>query len=471
MIGSLLSLCVGFLCTAILTRLISTVEMGKYSMYTTVGTLVVSIVYLGLDQAYVRFYFEEKEGARQNLLKKCLTLPLMLTVVVSVGILLFYRPFSTYVIGEESILLTALFCVYMFGLVVDRFLLLKVRMLQKAFIYSFLNVTRKVSYLGLAIILFYYAYHDTSWSLIVPVTIAEIFVIFGALWAGTSKSSVRKEGSKTSNAELVKYGLPFIFSTTVTILFHSTDKFMLKSLMDYNQIGLYTGAQNIVNLLTQVQNIFSTFWVPVAFEHFSNKANDSDFFIRINKIISYVMLVLFLIILCAKDIIIYFLGERYRNASFIFPFLAFMPIMYTVSETTVIGINFMKKTSYHVWISLCCVIVNAIGNFFLIRQFGAIGAAISTGLSYVVFFLLRTILSNTVYPVKYATVRFLVACVFVAALAGIASFSHVTWWYVIIAFGLFLIISFMYKDILTDLFGYVRLIIGRVRGEKSITHS
>ena len=51
MIGSLLSLCVGFLCTAILTRLISTVEMGKYSMYTTVGTLVVSIVYLGLDQA------------------------------------------------------------------------------------------------------------------------------------------------------------------------------------------------------------------------------------------------------------------------------------------------------------------------------------------------------------------------------------------------------------------------------------
>ena len=119
MIGSLLSLCVGFLCTAILTRLISTVEMGKYSMYTTVGTLVVSIVYLGLDQAYVRFYFEEKEGARQNLLKKCLTLPLMLTVVVSVGILLFYRPFSTYVIGEESILLTALFCVYMFGLVVD----------------------------------------------------------------------------------------------------------------------------------------------------------------------------------------------------------------------------------------------------------------------------------------------------------------------------------------------------------------
>ena len=71
---------------------------------------------------------------------------------------------------------------------------------------------------------------------------------------------------------------------------------MMKELTDYSQIGLYTGAQNIVNLLTQVQTVFSTFWVPVAFEHFSKNPEDKDFYIRVNKIVSCGMLLIFVLI-------------------------------------------------------------------------------------------------------------------------------------------------------------------------------
>ena len=45
-----------------------------------------------------------------------------------------------------------------------------------------------------------------------------------------------------------------------------------------------------------------------------------------------------------KDLIILLLGKDYREASMVIPFLVFMPLMYTISETTVGGIDFKKAS-------------------------------------------------------------------------------------------------------------------------------
>lgn len=233
-------------------------------------------------------------------------------------------------------------------------------------------------------------------------------------------------------------------------------KLMLNAMTDYNQVGLYSGAQNIVNLLTQVQTVFTTFWMPVAFEHYAKKADDKEFFVKINKIVSYGMLLIAILLLCTKDIVVLFLGKKYRDAVYVFPFLAFMPIMYTVSESTVMGINFMKKSSYHVWISLISAVTNVIGNYFLIKSFGAKGAAISTGLSYIVFFIARTVLANKVYKINFALGRFFVSIVVVYFLAIMASFMNVTPLFLSVAIITTIVVSFLYRDILKESMSYVR---------------
>ena len=44
-----------------------------------------------------------------------------------------------------------------------------------------------------------------------------------------------------------------------------------------------------------------------------------------------------------KDLLVLLLGEDYRGASVMIPFLCLSPIMLTISDTTVIGITFSKK--------------------------------------------------------------------------------------------------------------------------------
>ena len=451
--GAILTLIVGLITTPILTRLITTEEMGKYSMFITLGSLFSSILYLGLDQSYVRFYNDEREDSRVYLLRKCILVPTIATLFVSSIVLVAYHQISEIIIGQTSLFVSLVFSVYLLGLVIDRFWLLKVRMAQKAGLYSLLNIIRKLSYLLCAVILYYQITGNSSWTLIIAVTVAEGVLLLCARFAEHGNWHIKDKNLLTSTTQLFLYGLPFVFSTTITHIFNSTDKLMLKALSNYHEIGLYSGAQNIVNLLTQVQMVFTTFWMPVAYEHYSKNPDEKDFFVKVNKIISYGMMIIAILLLCTKDIVVLFLGKNYQGAVFIFPFLAFMPIMYTVSESTVMGINFMKKSSYHVWISVACACANAVGNYFLIKAFGAKGAAISTGLSYVLFFVLRTILANKVYPIKFATGKFMICCVMVYALAVVSSFQRTSILFLILCFGVTLIISVLYRDVIKMGFG------------------
>ena len=75
--------------------------------------------------------------------------------------------------------------------------------------------------------------------------------------------------------------------------------------------------------------------------------------------------------------------------------------MYTISETTQCGITYSKKSYHNITVSLIACIVNIIGNIILVPMIGIKGAAISTGFSYIVFFLMRTVISNYYYKVDF----------------------------------------------------------------------
>ena len=89
--------------------------------------------------------------------------------------------------------------------------------------------------------------------------------------------------------------------------------------------------------------------------------------------------------------------ESYQGALTVFPFLLLYPIMYTISEVTVMGIYFKEKTIYTLLITAVAAGANVALNWVLIPRFGAVGAAAATGLSYVVFFWCRTLVSRRLW--------------------------------------------------------------------------
>jgi O-antigen/teichoic acid export membrane protein len=66
------------------------------------------------------------------------------------------------------------------------------------------------------------------------------------------------------------------------------------------------------------------------------------------------------------------------------------PLLYTLSETTVIGIGISKKTSFALVASVLAFLLNFVLSYLLIPIYGSKGAAASTCLSFLLFFVLRT---------------------------------------------------------------------------------
>ncbi|MDZ7543472.1 oligosaccharide flippase family protein, partial [Clostridium perfringens] len=93
-IGSIITLILGFISSPIITRMISPEENGKFGMFNTVTNLLLVIGMLGLDQAYVRYYYDEEEENRGKLLRNCIKLPLIINLFVGVLIIVFYKPIS-----------------------------------------------------------------------------------------------------------------------------------------------------------------------------------------------------------------------------------------------------------------------------------------------------------------------------------------------------------------------------------------
>ena len=447
-LGNLIVFALGIFSIPIVSRMIDPTQNGKASMFITYTNLIVLVLTMGIDQAYIRYYNDEDERNRGKLLRRCIKIPLITNIALGIVLLAFYKPISNLILDETSFLVVLLLLIHSTANILSNFAMVHVRMKQKGKAYSMLGVINKVSYLALMFI-FFYIFKDNYITMILATVLSNfIMVVIAIIYEKEDWFVFNNNELKTSTKDLFSYGLPFIFSMAITWVFQSIDKISIQNFSnDYAQIGLYTGAMYIIALLNTVQGAFTTFWTPVAFEKYATNPQDKKFFININEIVSVVMLLISVGLIATKDIIIILLGEKYDGAQFIFPFLVLMPIMYTISETTVLGINFSKKTKYHIYIASFAAISNIIGNLLLVPKLGAKGAAISTGLAYGVFFIFRTYFANKFYKIDFKFLK-LGICVFF-----IYKFNTTI---LILTVVSVLVILFAYKRIIIDMVNLVK---------------
>lgn len=403
-IGGYISLIIGFFTVPITTRLINPEQYGIFSLFNLVINLGLLVFLLGFDQGFVR-YFNEEEN-KYSLLYLSIKYPLLLFLACIPLIIIFRNKMSYFIYKENNFYMLIIFIISLFFSIINRFSFLIVRMNKRGLIYSFLQIFKQI-FNFILIILIYKLYGNSYKVLILSYSFSLILVtILSVLFEKRIWINDNRENLNTNIRNLFNYGYPFILTMSLTWLFESADKLIIKLFSNLVELGLYAAAFKIIALINVIQSGFTMFWVPAAYEKYSQEPNNKVFFNQVFNYISFIMFLLAIIVLMSKNLMILLLGEKYYLASQIMPCLVFMPIMYTVSETTVLGINFSKKTKYHIIVSLITAIFNIIGNMVLVPKFGAIGAAISTGIAYFLFFYLRTYFAKKLIDYNFKLKRF-----------------------------------------------------------------
>ena len=452
-IGGYVNAVIGFFMLPFITRILTPEEYGIASLILV--DMLVIMCSMGLDQGLVRFFYEEDEDNRGRLLYNSISYPIIFFFILSIILFIFKDKITFFILNKNDNFLWKVILVSILFRILHLFSILIIRMQQKGKLFSFFNILLKVS--EFLFILILYKIYKNSYKILILASLfsfilTSLLSIFfeRKIWTFSGKEKITKK-------ELLKYSFPLVLTMGLTWLFASADKLTIKYFSDLNQVGLYSSSFKIVSIISVIQSGFTTFWTPIVYEHYSKNPEDTLFYKKANDYLSIIFFSMGLGILIFRDLIVFLLGDKYYLSKFIIPMLIFIPVMYLISETTVMGISFKKKSKYFLYISIVVSITNILGNIILVPFLGAKGAAISTGVSYILFFALRTYFSNKLINFNFNLKRIYFIIILILGYALFLTFYDNIFLNIGIGILLQIIIIVAYFPILKELyFKYIK---------------
>ena len=423
--GNFVVLLLGLIQLPLTTRILATDEYGKTTMYTTAVTVIYIFAILGLDQAYIRYYY--KEGVnRKTLFVQCLVPPFVLISLLAVVYCIFSDVLNIFLFGETGISIIIPVVAYTVISVFERFLFLNIRMDQNGVLYSNLNILSKVLILSFIILFallwgndFRAVIYAMSCSLGTVTLICGIRYLFVTRKERVTRHDIREE-------ELLRYGIPFIPMLLMEWLLSSMDKWSIKIFNDFSQTGIYGSAMQIMSIILTVKITFVAFWSPVAMEKYETCSEEecSVFFRDMFDRVQFLCMCAAFLLTAFRGVIVLILGKSYREAVSIIPFLTLMPILSTLFEMTGQGVKFTGKIKYFNYASFAAIVCNLIGNTLLVPRYKGVGAALATAVTYLVYFCLGTYFALKCYPVRYRLKNFTISMILYCIYAAYATLTE-----------------------------------------------
>ena len=436
-IGPILGAVISFASVPITTYFINPHEFGKASMFTVVQTLIITFIYLGIDQSYAREYnFSDN---KKKLFMNALIMPVSFSVLISIIICFFQEDFSRILFNSSEYKeISYLFSIMLVFSVFERFFLLSIRMEERALEYSAFSIFVKLTIFLCTLFLIATGRRDFStivYSTIIGQLIGDIFLFIKHRRLFIFKLDF-------FDIRLIKkmivFGVPLVLAASVNSLLNSNGRLFLRGNSTYYDLGIYDAALKVANMLQIVQTAFTSFWVPTAYR-WNKEQKSLKHFSFIGDFLLLVMTILFFLLLLCKNLIVLLLSVKYVETQYIIGLLALAPILYTISETTTLGIPFSGKSYYNIFVSIISVVPNIILNYILVPNYGVRGAAISAAVAYILFCISRTFFSRKCgFRVSFKKQIFNIICFFLAAIVN--SFSgklpfFITFFIMIISLG------------------------------------
>ena len=418
-LGPVIAAVVGFITVPIVSFFIDADQFGLASMFTVLNNALTIIVLVGFDQAYMREYNEIND--KSKLFINALFIPFVLTIFFGVIIFIFRNNFALWLFDDYSKSLPIICLIVSMPLfLIERFFLLMLRMQEKGFKYSIWSVVSRVLNLVIVVILLK-NYKSTFESVIYASLLSQIITSFSLIIFEHGNITINfKKIDKTMLKRMLSFGLPILPATCMSWALSSMDLIFLRTMSNYTEVGIYSMALKFVSIMLIVQASFTSLWAPIAFKWYKENQSKKKYEM-VTESVSFIMILLFGFVLLFKNMITLFISDAYYSSIFILPFLLFYPVFYTISETITVGISFSRKTYYNMFVSFISLIVNLFLNYTLIPIYGGKGAAFATGISYLLFFWLRTIFSRKVWY-KFPIIKFVILTIESIFIAVVNSF-------------------------------------------------
>jgi len=391
----------GFITFPIITHSLGPEDYGTLALYGTLFSLVNSIGFLGLNTAVTRFVAgKENIKPDSQLIAKIINNVLLHSLLLSMIFFLLIQTFHYY--GHFDKNLVIIFSIYGFLQILVNVLTMLARALKRFYVIA--NNKMLIAILSMIGVLIYYFMISLSIRSIILVQIMSTFFGFIFLYIVLKNAiSFRAGFDLNLFKRMIKYGFPLVFGFAYIYVFKFSDRFFLLNFLNMESIGLYHAADKISKLADIPLIPIGMVLFPTLMKYQKKMETDRIFSI-INTtqvlLIIYIGVIMVILIPNVENVYHVLSGFELKNNILIITALASALVFQKLQYIFIIPLMLIDKTKI---IGVCYAIlclVNLILNYFLIKHYGLIGAALATLLIPSAFYLFNVNLSNRYYKTK-----------------------------------------------------------------------
>ncbi len=405
-------------------KYLSAADYGKLSILESSSLLLITFFGFGLNYALERWYWDNDYINK----RKSITFTLLVTIVFLTaffwGIMSFFsKDISFLVTGDKDwgyIVTLLMICSAFESLILIPTTLLRLEEKPALFVSS--NIIRFIIYLASTI--FFLIFRKTGLEGIYEARLLSLISIFLILIPYIIKSSTFKI-EWAALKDMLFFRLPLVLSTISYVIFNITDRFTLRVMGEssFQDVGIYNLGFTLTNSVKVI--VIASIWLSVRplIYKMMNDPTAKRFYSKLMKYMMFCISCLMLVItVFGQEVILVLSGNKIFNQSFyIIPIISIAIIFDTLKEIAQsIGLNIVKRTSVIGVMMVAITILNITINIILIPLIGIFGAATSTAISQIIFFIFIYRYSQKYYPVPYEIKKILSLVLVFSIISGLS---------------------------------------------------
>jgi O-antigen/teichoic acid export membrane protein len=403
--GDILSKGIAVFTLPLYTRYLSTADYGAAITLLTAVILASILLRLGVGEAFIRFYFDDEDPARRDLIAGGAVLFVaVVTTAAAIGCVLLAGPLSRALLGFHD---RPLFAIAVLGLWAFTNLEIAYALLradERAGTYlraSVLNVLVSVALTVFLVV----SQHQRARGLLAGNYIGSTVVLIGLWWVERRRlaAPLRRSAARAAVPlrRMLAFGLPTVPADAGVYALQVIDRAYLFRTRSHGAAGLYAGAVQLATVVFVAVRGFQYAWPPLAY----SIADDAEAARLYALVTTYYSLatgvVVAAVALLGRWLVRLLLAPRFYGAHSALPWLALGWALYGLYLVFVVISGRALRTRRNLPAAAAGLAVNVVALVVLVPAIGIAGAGIALCAAYAAMLVVMFLLTRRLFAISF----------------------------------------------------------------------
>ena len=410
-IGTVLQKIIGVILLPFYTRALIPAQYGVLDTLSTLTFFLSTIFGLGLAGATSRYFFiAEGDDEKKKLLYTSATIRLISYSIPAVLLIIFSSEVSVILFDSNEyspVIIATAFLIYFSAQQAIQSQIF--RFYREPIKFTFVTVIKAIIYPASGILLVVVLQWGVLGATLASLITSVITLAIGYFYF-VRKKYIR-QFSWLWAKKMLKFGFPLIFASILSWVNSVSDRFFLLHYQDLSQIGLYsiasTFSQPILLVNAALTMAFGILLMSLySEEKDDNKPKTKAFLTKIwYTYLAVGISIGSVVSIFSYDLVNFITTPSYVGGILAIPFLLFSHLLFMSSEITGNGMTLKEQSKPYFWILLVAAGTNFGLNFYFVPNFGFVGAAITTIISNIIYFLVGYFWSQKIFFIKRSLIK------------------------------------------------------------------